>query len=146
MVQDFNCTIPSDIKYIGPAVENILSYLNDMAGKISTDSIFDIKVILNELILNSIKHGNRNNISKQVKVRVEVDSDSNITFIVEDEGEGFDHCNVQILPSLNESDEPCYLNETGRGILICRNLCSSISYNEKGNVVTAVKILKKPGP
>ena len=52
---------------------------------------FELKVILNELILNAIKHGNKNEFSKKVKISVSISKSGYVFFLIEDEGEGYDY-------------------------------------------------------
>jgi serine/threonine-protein kinase RsbW len=96
-------------------------------------------VILNELILNAIKHGNRNELSKKVKISVSILKRGYILFLIEDEGEGYDY-NCKLKKNVIVELEDCYeLKETGRGIHIVSNLCDKIKYNKKGNKVIALK-------
>ena len=55
----FKTKIPSDINIMCPTIKEILFYLKDTFVTVSEDTHFEIKVILNELILNAIRHGNK---------------------------------------------------------------------------------------
>ena len=80
-----------------------------------------------EAVINSIKHGNKNDRSKNVSIEVSYDTPE-INIMIEDEGNGFD---------LNEISDPTseknIKNESGRGIFIIKTLTNQIEYNEKGN-------------
>lgn len=86
-----------------------------------------IYLCISEAVLNAIKHGNRNDLSKLVSIAVDC-SVKDINVQIEDEGNGFD---------INEVKDPTskenLTNESGRGIFIIRKLSNKIEYNEKGN-------------
>jgi serine/threonine-protein kinase RsbW len=132
--------IPSDVNSMCELISGILTYVDDTYGKINDCVRFELKVILNELILNAIKHGNRNELSKKVKISVSILKSGYVLFLIEDEGEGYDY-NCKLKKNvIVEIEEDCYdLKETGRGIHIVSNLCDKIKYNRKGNKVIALK-------
>ena len=86
-----------------------------------------IYLCLSEAVLNSIKHGNKSNKSKNVEIEVEC-IDKEVKVKVEDEGEGFDVNKVGD-PTCKEN----LRNESGRGIFIIRKMSNKLEYNEKGN-------------
>jgi serine/threonine-protein kinase RsbW len=82
---------------------------------------------ISEAVVNSIKHGNKNNKNKTVSIVINCDVPE-LNILIEDEGNGFDFSNI--------SDPTCKTNlknESGRGIFIIRALSNKIEYNEKGN-------------
>ena len=86
---------------------------------------------------NAIKHGNKEDNKKQVKIRVGV-CESIVYFIIEDEGEGFaNKCPVQ----QDSISDLCDLKENGRGLTIVNNLCDKVKYNIRGNKVVVLKKL-----
>jgi serine/threonine-protein kinase RsbW len=86
-----------------------------------------IYVCVSEAVINSIKHGNKNDQNKTVSIGIDCDL-KEINVLIEDEGEGFD---------INEVKDPTLIenlkNESGRGIFIIKNLSDKLEYNEKGN-------------
>jgi serine/threonine-protein kinase RsbW len=86
-----------------------------------------IYLCLSEAVLNSIKHGNKSNKSKNVEIEVEC-MDKEVKVKVEDEGEGFDVNKVE-----NPTTKENIRNESGRGIFIIRKMSNKLEYNEKGN-------------
>jgi len=84
---------------------------------------------ISEAVINSIRHGNKNDLNKQVSIVADC-IETEIIVQIEDEGEGFDINNVKN-PTLKENVN----NESGRGIFIIKNLSDSIEYNDKGNRV-----------
>jgi serine/threonine-protein kinase RsbW len=88
-----------------------------------------IYLCISEAVINAIKHGNKNDLSKQVSIVIDCNN-TEINIEIEDEGEGFDLTNVNN-PTLRENIN----KESGRGIFIIRNLSEKIEYNQKGNLV-----------
>ena len=88
-----------------------------------------IYLCISEVVVNAIKHGNRNDYDKIVSIVVEC-GDEGINIQIEDEGEGFDMKNVED-PTLKAN----VYKESGRGIFIIKNLSNEMEYNEKGNRV-----------
>lgn len=86
----------------------------------------NIMLALEEAVMNSITHGNGNDPNKFVTIQF-VRKRSGLTFIVEDEGEGFD---VNAIANPLESD-----TNTGNGIFVIRTLADRVKYNHKGNRV-----------
>jgi serine/threonine-protein kinase RsbW len=115
-----------------------------MYGPIEECTLFELKVILNELILNAIKHGNKNDCSKHVKILVGLTKNDNAVVLVEDSGKGFDH-NYMLNKIENgcEMGDICNMKETGRGILIVKKLSNGMKYNYKGNRVIVSKKLSR---
>jgi serine/threonine-protein kinase RsbW len=86
-----------------------------------------IYLCISEAVVNAIKHGNRNDLKKNVFIAVNCTL-QDISVQIEDEGNGFDLNNVKD-PTTKENLN----NESGRGIFIIRKLSNKIEYNEKGN-------------
>jgi serine/threonine-protein kinase RsbW len=63
---------------------------------------------VSELIKNAVKHGNKNQIDKKVKVWYSFTSDS-ARLIVEDEGEGFK--NIEEWNTFNKKRTECFVNQ-----------------------------------
>ncbi len=129
--------IASELSNMRNCVNNIINFIFECHGPLKEDVLFEIKVVLNELLQNAIRHGNKEDDQKQVKIRVGV-SGSNVYFIIEDEGEGFvNRCSGQ-----QESfPDMCDMKESGRGLVIVSNLCDRVKYNYKGNKVVVLKRL-----
>lgn len=78
-------SVPSQLDtvndFLSGAMRQIAVYITD------PDLIFDIKLILNELVINGAMHGNKWNESKKVFLNIHL-TDDRIQIIVRDEGEG----------------------------------------------------------
>lgn len=88
-----------------------------------------IYLCVSEAVVNSIKHGNRNEKNKTVLIEVKC-KDSELKVRIEDEGEGFDVDKIEDPTSLANLK-----NESGRGIFIIRNMSNKLEYNKKGNSI-----------
>ncbi len=95
-------------------------------------------VALDEAFVNAVKHGNKYDASKLVKITAEV-SKAEARFTIEDEGEGFD---VNKIP--DPLDPENLFKTSGRGVLFIYNIMDEVAYNERGNRLTMVK--KAPVP
>ncbi len=124
----YSGTVCSDLDMIKNFVDDILKKLNHIIE--NSDIMFDIRLILNELVINGVLHGNDCITSKCVKLSLEVNKNK-ITIQVEDEGKGIDYD----FKSYDPSDLKC----CGRGLVIVNGLSDEF-YIQK-NKVTAVKHL-----
>lgn len=118
----------SDLEMIRNFVDEVLKKLRKLIK--NNDTMFDIKLILNELIINGVLHGNNCVITKCVKLNLEVKGNK-ITIQVEDEGQGIDYD----LDSYDPNDLKC----CGRGLVIVNGLSDEF-YIEKNKVI-AVKLI-----
>ena len=131
--------IPSEICNICELVTRILSFIEESNGQLDACVKYELKVILNELIINAIKHGNNCDPSKKVKTSVALTKSRHVILLVEDEGKGY---NYELKCKRAQLKENFFeMNETGRGILIVSNLCDKIKFNKRGNRVIALKKL-----
>ncbi len=136
----YSSKIASSICNINIVVSEILDRLKNRNILYEECLIFDSKVILNELILNAIKHGNKEDINKSVKISAALINSIYLLIEVEDEGEGYNYnC------TLNNGDFNCLdegiLMEGGRGLLIIKCLCDKVKLNKKGNKIAVLKKL-----
>jgi serine/threonine-protein kinase RsbW len=95
--------------------------------------LFAIKLALEEALVNAVKHGNKLDPAKHVRVHYRI-TDQRADITVEDEGCGFNPAE-QPDPCADENLERC----SGRGILLMRAYMSSVVFNPQGNKVTMTK-------
>ena len=123
--------LPSDLSLMN----GVLHYLLERVAKLGLikPERSNLFVALDEAFVNAVKHGNRNDPTKMVRITAEL-SASEARFTVEDEGEGF---NVQEIP---DPCDPANLFKTsGRGVLLIYNIMDEVKYNERGNRLTMIK-------
>lgn len=121
-------SICSDLGLVKDFVEDALRKLNKMIN--DDDTMFEIRLIMNELIINGIFHGNKYIESKKVKVAVKL-KNSKLIINVKDEGTGV-HYDFE---SYNPMDLKC----RGRGLVLVEGLSDELILDK--NKVTAVKYL-----
>ncbi|MFP4240816.1 MAG: ATP-binding protein [Chitinispirillaceae bacterium] len=120
---------------MGFAVSTILREMDN--GGFPDLSIKQVKICVYEMISNAIRHGNREDFSKNVYVYFKVNYEA-VTISVLDEGEGFDYNN------LPNPLEPKYrYRDHGRGIFLIRHYMDEVSFNAKGNRILGRKYHEK---
>jgi serine/threonine-protein kinase RsbW len=94
-------------------------------------------ITLTEAVNNAIIHGNKCDISKDIKLWCDV-KEKKIKFIVRDEGDGFDW---NTIPDPRTCER--IQTENGRGVLIMQSLAHKVKYRKQGaNVEITFKIKK----
>jgi serine/threonine-protein kinase RsbW len=97
------------------------------------EDCFGLRLALEEALVNAIRHGNRGDPSRSIRVRFQVEPDW-VLAEVEDEGEGFDPtCVPDPLAEVNRE------RPSGRGLLLMRHYTTWLRYNRLGNCVTLCK-------
>lgn len=120
--------IPSDlsnINQIEKLIDNqssILKFDDEVYGKLLLSVV--------EAVNNSIVHGNKSDVNKKVTIDYVIDNNY-ITYVVSDEGKGFDYNSIPD-PTLEENLE----KDCGRGIYLMRHLSDSIEFSNNGSTVT----------
>lgn len=101
--------------------------------KYNSDSLFAIKLALEEAFVNAIKHGNKLDPNKHVYVEALV-GPSQTEIIIEDEGPGFERSSVPD-PTAPENLEKC----SGRGILLIESYMTSAAWSHNGRRLHMIK-------
>lgn len=117
----------SDLKYVDRIIGDSVDFLK--SNNIEQHNNF--KLVVRELILNAIEHGNKNDASKNVKCKIGKSNNLLYKIEVEDEGEGFDYSNLDY----QMPEDPNSLRS--RGLPFVNTLADQIDFNEKGNKVSA---------
>ena len=118
----------SDISGVKSVVEGILLNISDFLNE---NIFFNTKIILYELIINGVMHGNREDSKKSINIKVFI-SNSSVSIEVSDEGSGINYNHK----NFGEYD---YL-ESGRGLMLVEGL--SDMFQVEGNRVSCVQYLK----
>ncbi|MHC4573935.1 MAG: ATP-binding protein [Planctomycetota bacterium] len=116
---------------IGGVYERILPELE--SNSFSEEDVFAVHLALEEAFLNALKHGNKMEVGKEIKIDYLVDSDR-IEISMADEGGGFD---PESVPD-PRSGENLYKTE-GRGLLLMRSYMDVLKFNDRGNCVRMVR-------
>ncbi|MGH9929375.1 MAG: ATP-binding protein [Pyrinomonadaceae bacterium] len=127
--------LPSDLTLMN----GVLQYLLERVAKLGViaPEKSNLFIALDEAFVNAVKHGNKNDPTKLVRVGAEL-SPKEACFTIEDEGEGFD---VQTIP--DPCDPANLFKSSGRGVLLIYNIMDEVEYNAQGN---RVKMVKRPEP
>lgn len=134
--------IPSCITKIGDTVVDVINSIVKSYGPIDECTLFELRVILNEIILNAVKHGNRQNENKLVRVYAGINKKGYALIMVEDEGGGYDYnCLCSGHGTIRDNYDICSFQENGRGIMIVNSLCDRVKVNARGNRIMVVKRL-----
>jgi serine/threonine-protein kinase RsbW len=123
--------LPSDLSLMN----GVLHYLIERVAKLGVikPERSNLFIALDEAFVNAVKHGNKNDHAKLVRITAEL-SAKEARFTVEDEGEGF---NVQDIP--DPCDPENLFKTSGRGVLLIYNIMDEVEYNARGNRLTMVK-------
>lgn len=120
--------VNSDLSLIKNFLDSAIRDLNPFIR--DQEKLFDIKVILNELVVNGAMHGNEEDLNKKVFLKLILDQNS-LKIIVKDEGRG-----VNFDTSLYDCTQKIC---NGRGLLIVEALTDQLILND--NEVIAIKNL-----
>jgi len=124
------------------SLENISKFTKNILEKIkplnlSKDAIFDLRLCIEEALINAVKHGNKMNKNKSISMKVVFDKNS-LCFEIKDEGEGFDQNEVGV-PT--EGDNIHKLSE--RGVFLIKKFMDEVEYLDGGNRIRMVKYTDK---
>ena len=112
-------------------LDKVTDFLTDIfkENHLSFNSFNKVLLCVSEAVINSIEHGNNNDKTKLVTIKVTYEPHF-IHVQIQDEGKGFNFSTIDN-PILSENLK----KESGRGIYIIKSLSNSLNYNEKGNEV-----------
>lgn len=116
----------SSLSFVIPIITTILRDVSSI-NLVNNAKSKEIILVLTEIIVNSIKHGNKNNYNKNITITYAYDATS-ITFSVEDEGNGFDY-------------RRSMLDKRSPGINLVTTICDDVYWNRKGNKIVVVMSL-----
>ena len=109
-------------------VEKIIDNLR-VTYDVSEDMFGNMLVAITEAVTNAIYHGNKSDPAKSVHIQYQI-KNNNLSFVVADEGPGFDYYNLPD-PTAPENLE----KECGRGIFLMKHLTDQLIFADNGRVV-----------
>ncbi len=125
------CVIKSDLRQAEIAKQAVLKEMEQC--RFCENATFAVKLALEETLTNAVKHGNRNDASKNVTLRYAITPEMAVV-IVRDEGPGFIPEDV---PDPTASDRLPMPN--GRGIMLLRAYMDKVEYRDHGREVYFMK-------
>lgn len=129
---------PSKLSEV-PAAQQAIVDAAQAAG-FAEQSLFAIRLVMDEALTNAVRHGNGSDPTKNVTVEFSADA-TKLTVSIEDEGPGF---KPEELPDPTAVENLC--RPHGRGVMLMRAYMTDVSYNDRGNRVTLVKEQDCPLP
>ena len=131
-----------EIASILSAVEDIcLKIVSELqAENFNKDDIFAVHLALEEAITNAVKHGNKMDPDKKVKIQYKITSDK-VEISITDQGDGFKPDQVPD-PRVGEN---LYKFE-GRGLLLIQSFMNQVTFNKSGNCLNMVRFKDRTGP
>jgi serine/threonine-protein kinase RsbW len=110
------------------------------ANNFSEEDIFAVHLSLEEAFINAVKHGNKMEPRKAVKVDYSIEPDK-VEICMTDEGDGFD---PEVIPDPRYGDN--LYKPAGRGMLLMRSFMDVLEYNQKGNSLRMIRYREKRTP
>ncbi len=133
-IDELQISIPSSYDAM-EQVAAMIEQAGDRVG-ISEDDEVDLMISVMEAVNNAIQHGNREDASKKVHIKIEA-CPGQLVCWVRDEGVGFSpKCEPDPLSPDN------LLNPSGRGILMMREFMDQVEFSAAGDG-TSVKMFKQ---
>jgi serine/threonine-protein kinase RsbW len=129
--EQFEVVIPSDTSAGQAVQERIVARLEQL--EYSSRDVFGVRLALEEALVNAIKHGNRMDPEKSVRVECSISAEF-LRVVIEDQGSGFHPEDVPDPTEEENLERPC-----GRGIMLMRAFMSHVEYQGRGNVLILEK-------
>ena len=116
---------------VSAVCKEILSELDK--NKFSKDDVFAIHLAIEEAFTNAVKHGNKDDVTKKIKIEYKI-ADENFEVFIEDEGTGF---NPERVPDPRCKENIC--KPHGRGLFLIKSYMDTVEYNKAGNCLRMIK-------
>ena len=126
-VKNISIEIPS----LAENIRIIESFIDNAKEKYELDDDIygNIMIAVTEAVNNAIRHGNKDNSSKNVLISLSLD-DGMIKFKIQDEGDGFNFHQLPDPTSPENISKP-----GGRGIFLMKHLSDEVDFKDNGKVV-----------
>jgi serine/threonine-protein kinase RsbW len=125
---------PAEARRVQDRIEQLLR-----SHHVPDRDVFCVKLALEEALINAIKHGNRMDRAKTVRLVYRL-SAGRFEVSVTDEGPGFDPAVVPDCTAPENLERP-----SGRGLMLMRHYMTQVDYNDRGNGVTMHKVFHSNG-
>lgn len=128
--------VVSKLEAVSPFILFVLEKIK--ALPFDKEAVFNIKLSLEEALVNAIKHGNKLNPKLSVKVDIKSDA-KGLTISVKDGGRGFD---FNAIP--DPTVEKNMLKTSGRGVYLIKKLMDEVAFFDSGSGIKMVKFFHRP--
>ena len=135
----YEVSVPSVVAEKNPVIDAILGGLKEKSLISAQEEEMNIRLVLEEAIINGMRHGNNYDANKKVKVVFgEIGNAWAVSF--EDEGDGFSP------DDLPDPDDPAAVFlEGGRGVFLMNVFMNRVEYYNGGRGVLLVKNIGASG-
>lgn len=121
-----NFIFSSDMRHI----DRIIRLCREYIEKFDISKFSEFRLVLREILINAVEHGNKNDIRKTVKCNIEYLGNWRFKMEVQDEGPGFDYQSIAVkIP-----DDPGQIRN--RGFALIHNFSDSMEFSGEGNSIT----------
>ncbi|MBZ0167190.1 MAG: ATP-binding protein [Candidatus Omnitrophica bacterium] len=131
---EINLTIKQSIRSeIDTVPDHVANIIEQLSSEIQNNELlYNIKLCLEEALINAVKHGNQEDISLSVQVEVYCTAEEVYT-VIADEGEGFDSSHIPD-PTLPEN----VMQSHGRGIFIISKYSDQVEFLNSGRTIKII--------
>ena len=129
--------LPSRLEIVPQFVPAVIEKL-EKSG-LSKEELFDVKLCLDEALVNAIKHGNKFSSEHHVEVEAEITGDR-LIIQVRDLGQGYDYTKIP-----NPTEKSNLEKNHGRGVFLIKTLMDKVEHFDSGRTIKMVKFLKNGG-
>lgn len=133
---EINIIIPADLENMATVSDGVRELLESKHW--SEDDVNNVELALQEALSNAIRHGCKNDSSKEVQCLVSFDDSGEIVIVVRDPGSGFDATTV---PDPREDEN--LLKSGGRGIFLINELMDVVEFTDEGRQVSMRKQMER---
>ena len=128
--------LPSRVDTTLPFISKVIDQLQKECP-LNEEDIFSIKLVLEESLINAIKHGNKSQPDLTVDVKVSFQNDF-LTIKIKDYGQGFD---ADTIPDPTTDER--LMKTSGRGVFLIKKLMDEVSFHDGGREIWMVKKMNK---
>jgi serine/threonine-protein kinase RsbW len=125
--------IPSQLPDKDIVLDALLRELRARSFLRGDDEEMKLRLVLDEALVNAIKHGNKFSLAKKVRGGL-YETDAQWSLKIEDEGEGFSPRDVP-----DPDDPESLLLEHGRGIVLMKSMMDDVRYYRGGSCLVLVR-------
>ena len=136
-VKKFEKTVNSEMYEVRLLITEAMQHI-DLIENVSDEKRNDIRLVISELLINALYHGNKNRSSKKIRLSVELFGSDFIIVQVEDEGKGLNRRLLKEKRTLAEKRKSS-TEEGGRGLMLISGITGSLFTRCEGRRV-CVKI------
>ena len=131
-----NWQVPSDLSEVQKISTQVITFFKPLG--LSDAYRFDIRLCLEEALINAMKYGN--GLKREIPVHLQAGFDEKKVWLrLEDHGKGFD---VSKISDCTHGEN--LLKGGGRGIYLIHELMDEVKFNARGNVILMIKSTQGP--